>query len=415
MGRYSIQVYLFIVLIGLSQSAFSQGLTVTGAVNSSTLSVTGLAQAANLSVTGTIQGGTFSGTLGSGTLNSITSLGNLTALTVTGTTTLSQLTVTNNMTATTINGTINTAAQPNITSVGSLTNLSVAGTIQLSSIVTTGKITITGITSVTINQTGDTYGESGVIIQNANGANGAIYYTNGSVALVDFGFLTKTSTPANLQYNFRFETRSGTSNAANVNGEFELLPAATGVPFAIFSEYYNAWTPLATGTILIGAAAGTGTITLGSSSAAQSVNIANGAGNSTVKIANVTNTNNTVSIGDPQATAATVPVGTIKLAGANVVSSGAFNYGGTSTGSANAQAITLSPAITGPATGQIVSFKAGFAISVTNPTLNVNGTGAKTIVKRGAAVLGTTDILVNGYYICIYNGTQWQLINPTVP
>ena len=95
---------------------------------------------AQLTVTGTVEATTFSGTLGTNALNSITSVG-----------TLSNLTVTGAVNAATLSGTIavSAAAQPNITSLGQLSNLSVSGTIQggtFSGTLSSG--TLSGITSV---------------------------------------------------------------------------------------------------------------------------------------------------------------------------------------------------------------------------------------------------------------------------
>ncbi len=313
--RFS-RIFLCLLLSGFGYSASAQNIAVTGKISS-----------ANVSVTGTIEGGTFSGILSNSAQSTITAVG-----------ILSGLTVTNNITASTLSGTITKAAQPNITSLGALTNLSVTGVSQMSSITATGKITIGGVTSVTISETGDTYGEAGLIIENANGANGAVYYTNGSAALVDFGFLTKTSTPANLQYNLRFETRSGTVNAANGStGEFEMINSTGPVVFGIFAENYTAITPNTTGTILLGNSAGTGAITVGSSSATQTVNIGTGTGAATVNIATGTTNGKTINIGTG-AVANTILIGNTTAGtktGINVASSTAQLHLGAGTATAN--------------------------------------------------------------------------------
>lgn len=43
-------------------------------------------------------------------------------------------------------------------------------------------------------------------------------------------------------------------------------------------------------------------------------------------------------------------------------------------------------------------------------TLNVNGTGAVAIRKKGAA-LSANDIDANGTYVFIYDGTYWQAVS----
>lgn len=53
----------------------------------------------------------------------------------------------------------------------------------------------------------------------------------------------------------------------------------------------------------------------------------------------------------------------------------------------------------------IINFKN--ANTVTGVTLNVNGTGTKTVRVNSSAV--TVSNLVVGYYYCIYDGTYWQL------
>jgi hypothetical protein len=321
-------------------------------------------------------------------------------------------------------GTGNSASVINVGGVISVASLTASGTVK-ANVVQAGTFNTqqisTTATSIAFSQSGDTFGETGMLIQNRNGQNGPLFYNTNNVnaQLVDFSFSAMYGTANVKQYNFRYETRTASTqiaaNAASAggNGEFQILNVAGGNFVAAFGDYgiFLNQPVAASSTILIGGAAATGTITLGSSSAAQTVKIANGAGNSTVNIANVTNANNNVNIGDPQATAATSPVGTVKIAGSNLIVNGPICWGGTSGGAAQAQTLTL--AITGPLAGQIIIFKAGFANTAAAPTLNVNGSGAKTIVKRAATALVANDIILNGVYMVLYNGTSWQLLNPT--
>lgn len=79
-------------------------------------------------------------------------------------------------------------------------------------------------------------------------------------------------------------------------------------------------------------------------------------------------------------------------------------------GSANAQTIAPSPAITAYATGQRFFVKAG----LTNTgacTLNVNGLGAKNIYMNGAALVGG-EIQSGQMYMVVYDGTQFHLFSP---
>jgi hypothetical protein len=50
--------------------------------------------------------------------------------------------------------------------------------------------------------------------------------------------------------------------------------------------------------------------------------------------------------------------------------------------------------------------------TITNPTLNVNGLGAKHIVKFGNQPLAPNDLTTAAYAQVFYDGTNWQLLNP---
>jgi hypothetical protein len=97
--------------------------------------------------------------------------------------------------------------------------------------------------------------------------------------------------------------------------------------------------------------------------------------------------------------------------GGTVVINGAFNY------AADAQAsdtyvITLSPAITAYTAGLYLAFKAN-TINAGVATINVNGLGAKTIVKRASTTLADGDIVAGQLCMMVYDGTNFILINPT--
>ena len=81
-------------------------------------------------------------------------------------------------------------------------------------------------------------------------------------------------------------------------------------------------------------------------------------------------------------------------------------------GAANAYVINLAPALASLTTGVVAQF------TTVNPntgasTINVNGLGVQNITKKGTIVLATGDILAGVVYTIIYDGTEWQLINPT--
>lgn len=61
-----------------------------------------------------------------------------------------------------------------------------------------------------------------------------------------------------------------------------------------------------------------------------------------------------------------------------------------------------------------------FIVAATNTgsvTLNINSIGAKSITKNGATTLTANDLVINSVVEVIYDGTQFQLINPanTIP
>lgn len=73
-------------------------------------------------------------------------------------------------------------------------------------------------------------------------------------------------------------------------------------------------------------------------------------------------------------------------------------------------AITVTPAITAYAAGQVFVFKAGTA-NTGAATLNVSGLGAKTIKKDVTSDLATGDILANQDVMVVYDGTNFQLLS----
>lgn len=87
---------------------------------------------------------------------------------------------------------------------------------------------------------------------------------------------------------------------------------------------------------------------------------------------------------------------------------GSVIWGGTSSGSANAQTITLSPSPGALATGQTFRFKAGYT-NTASATLNVNALGAVTLYKETnglRAALGGSDIIANGIYDVTYDSAS---------
>lgn len=82
-------------------------------------------------------------------------------------------------------------------------------------------------------------------------------------------------------------------------------------------------------------------------------------------------------------------------------------------GSNDTYVITLSPAPSGYSTGLVIIFRANTA-NTGAASLNINGLGAKTIVKRVSTTLANGDIAALQFCMVVYNGTNFVLINPTV-
>ena len=84
------------------------------------------------------------------------------------------------------------------------------------------------------------------------------------------------------------------------------------------------------------------------------------------------------------------------------------NYGVCSTSGSTA-AKTVSCSGFNLVTGAEVTVKFNHTNTALNPTLNVNGTGAKAVYYKGVA-LPSGHIVSNGTYTFRYNGTQWEFV-----
>lgn len=82
-------------------------------------------------------------------------------------------------------------------------------------------------------------------------------------------------------------------------------------------------------------------------------------------------------------------------------------------GAANAYVITLTPAPTAYATGQLFRFKTSNANTGVS-TLNVNGLGAKTIKGKGGADLAAGEISAGQVVAVQYDGTNFQLLSQSI-
>ena len=87
-------------------------------------------------------------------------------------------------------------------------------------------------------------------------------------------------------------------------------------------------------------------------------------------------------------------------------------------GTVDAITAALVPTVTALVDGMLVGVRATGANTITTPTLAVDATGAKTIVKQGGQALAAGDIrAVNHDLLFRYRaaGTVWELLNPVPP
>jgi hypothetical protein len=87
----------------------------------------------------------------------------------------------------------------------------------------------------------------------------------------------------------------------------------------------------------------------------------------------------------------------------------------TSAGTANAQTLDFSPNIPSYAamTGKVLVFKVGAALSnTTAATLNIDGLGAADIKRPDGTALVANDLVAGTIAIVVYNGTNFNLLNP---
>lgn len=92
---------------------------------------------------------------------------------------------------------------------------------------------------------------------------------------------------------------------------------------------------------------------------------------------------------------------------------GPLQYAGVASGT-DTITVAASPAVTSYQTGALYLVKSGGQNATTTPTLNINGLGAKTIVKRAATALAAGDILNGMMCLYVYDGTNMELLNPVV-
>jgi len=72
---------------------------------------------------------------------------------------------------------------------------------------------------------------------------------------------------------------------------------------------------------------------------------------------------------------------------------------------------TATPVLTGYTTGQQFTFVVANA-NTGAVTLNIDGNGAKNVLKNGSQPLGSGDLQTGKVAALVYDGTQFQLLNP---
>lgn len=96
------------------------------------------------------------------------------------------------------------------------------------------------------------------------------------------------------------------------------------------------------------------------------------------------------------------------------VQDGTARWAGTSGGTANAQTLTLTPAITAYVAGQTFRFNSGFA-NTGSVTLNINGLGVKSLLTSSEGLNLIPGQLTAGLIAeVIYDGTQFRIINSAI-
>jgi hypothetical protein len=119
---------------------------------------------------------------------------------------------------------------------------------------------------------------------------------------------------------------------------------------------------------------------------------------------------------------ANIPMGTFKLTGlgAGTAATDAAQYGQLQAGATTIAVVTgtdtltgtLTPAITAYATGNLFSFVAANT-NTGAATIALNGLAAKNITKTGSTALAAGDIVSGRVYLIEYDGTRFQLLNPS--
>ena len=95
---------------------------------------------------------------------------------------------------------------------------------------------------------------------------------------------------------------------------------------------------------------------------------------------------------------------------------GAFLWGGTAGGTANAATISLNPPLAAYAAGQEFRFISGAAANTGAVTLNINSLGAVAVNKGdGTVALAAGDLPASVIVTVGHDGTRFRLVDPAIP
>jgi hypothetical protein len=118
---------------------------------------------------------------------------------------------------------------------------------------------------------------------------------------------------------------------------------------------------------------------------------------------------------------ANLPMGTFKLTnlGNGTVATDAINLSQLQNSTGTFLTATGTDTITGTVTPSLTAYASGqmfaFVVAATNTgaaTINISGLGAKSITRLGATALSAGDLIINSVAFIVYDGTQFQLLNP---
>ena len=96
----------------------------------------------------------------------------------------------------------------------------------------------------------------------------------------------------------------------------------------------------------------------------------------------------------------------VKLEGGGTAAHGVY---GVTAGTGNSYTLTLSPALTALAAGVSFVIKVHTDNTNTEPTMNVNGLGAKGLIKYDGGGLANSDMVEDRFYDVFYDGNSLRL------